>query len=176
MQLPTMRSLSLYDVCVCADVRSTSVAGAKPADSSQRYRLAPAADEHGKTQAVLTNAKQSAAGIVHSSDQQQHVVNDHTFVKGSVSSTGGSALARSDSSTEAAVAAAAAAVVTDSSSSKQKKKKVKQPCANVDCGQLTTKLCRRCAAVHYCSAECQKACFKGPEHKAQCVELASASM
>jgi hypothetical protein len=87
------------------------------------------------------------------------------------SGTGGSALARSDSSTEAA---AAAATDADGSSSKQKKQKVKQPCANAHCGQLTTKLCRRCAAVHYCSIECQKVCFKDPKHRAQCIDLASA--
>eukprot|EP00953_Heterococcus_sp_UTEX-ZZ885_P030902 16282-Heterococcus_DN1.PRE.1 len=88
------------------------------------------------------------------------------------SGTGGSALARSDSSTEAAAAAATDA--DSSSSSKQKKQKVKQPCANANCGQLTTKLCRRCATVHYCSIECQKVCFKDRQHRAQCIELASA--
>jgi MYND finger len=45
-------------------------------------------------------------------------------------------------------------------------RKTKQPCAN--CSKPTTKLCRRCAAVYYCSVECQKVCFKDAQHKAQC--------
>jgi Ankyrin repeats (3 copies)/Ankyrin repeat len=43
-------------------------------------------------------------------------------------------------------------------------RKVKQPCAN--CSTPTTKLCRRCAAVYYCSVECQKVCFTDAQHKA----------
>jgi ankyrin repeat protein len=44
--------------------------------------------------------------------------------------------------------------------------KAKQPCAN--CSKLTSKRCRRCAAVHYCSVECQKVCFADAHHRAQC--------
>jgi MYND finger len=45
-----------------------------------------------------------------------------------------------------------------------RQRKAKQPCAN--CSKPTTKLCRRCAAVYYCSVECQKVCFANPQHKA----------
>eukprot|EP00953_Heterococcus_sp_UTEX-ZZ885_P030901 16281-Heterococcus_DN1.PRE.1 len=100
------------------------------------------------------------------------IANESASVPAAASGIGGSALARSDSSTEAAAAAATDA--DSSSSSKQKKQKVKQPCANANCGQLTTKRCRRCTVVHYCSVECQKICFKDPQHRAQCIELASA--
>jgi uncharacterized protein len=47
-----------------------------------------------------------------------------------------------------------------------KQRKAKQPCAN--CSKPTTKLCRRCAAVYYCSVECQKVCFADAQHRAQC--------
>jgi Ankyrin repeat len=57
-------------------------------------------------------------------------------------------------------------------SMKQKKQKVKQPCAN--CKKLTTKLCRRCTVVYYCSTECPKVCCEDAKHRAQCAEIASA--
>jgi ankyrin repeat protein len=47
-----------------------------------------------------------------------------------------------------------------------KARKAKQPCAI--CSKPTTKLCRRCAAVYYCSIICQKACFADAQHRAQC--------
>jgi hypothetical protein len=53
-------------------------------------------------------------------------------------------------------------------------RKAKQPFAN--CKKPTTKLCRRCAAVHYCSVACQKVCFKDPTHRAQCEAKANEIM
>jgi ankyrin repeat protein len=50
-------------------------------------------------------------------------------------------------------------------------RKAKQPCAN--CSKPTTKLCRRCAAVYYCSVECQVVCFKNGQHRAQCAAKAA---
>jgi Ankyrin repeats (3 copies)/MYND finger len=47
-----------------------------------------------------------------------------------------------------------------------KVRKTKQPCAN--CSKPTTKRCRRCETVYYCSVECQKVCFKDAQHRAQC--------
>jgi hypothetical protein len=44
--------------------------------------------------------------------------------------------------------------------------RVKQPCVN--CHKPTTKLCRACAAVYYCSIDCQKVCFSDAQHRAQC--------
>jgi ankyrin repeat protein len=53
----------------------------------------------------------------------------------------------------------------------RKARRVKQPCAN--CSKPTTKLCRRCAAVYYCSVECQKVCFADTQHRAQCEATAA---
>jgi Ankyrin repeats (3 copies)/MYND finger len=50
--------------------------------------------------------------------------------------------------------------------------KAKQPCAN--CRSPTSKRCRRCTAVYYCSIECQKVCFADPQHRAQCEAKAAA--
>jgi ankyrin repeat protein len=49
--------------------------------------------------------------------------------------------------------------------------KAKQPCAN--CSKFTSKRCRRCAAVYYCSVECQKVCFADAQHRAQCEATAA---
>jgi Ankyrin repeat len=48
--------------------------------------------------------------------------------------------------------------------------RAKQPCAN--CHKLTSKLCRACAVVYYCSVNCQKVCFSDAQHRAQCVAQA----
>jgi ankyrin repeat protein len=124
--------------------------------------LSKAAEEYSRT-----HANDAAAGAVNSMSsseqkQQRDRVNDITS---SGSGSGNSA------SSEAAVTADSEVV---ESSSEHKKQKVKQPCANVDCKQLTTKLCRRCAAVYYCSTECEKVFFKDAKHRAQCAEIASA--
>jgi ankyrin repeat protein len=50
------------------------------------------------------------------------------------------------------------------------KRKAKHPCAN--CKKLTRKLCRGCAAVYYCSVDCQKVCFRDAKHRAQCTAKA----
>jgi hypothetical protein len=52
--------------------------------------------------------------------------------------------------------------------------RAKQPCAN--CQTPTTKLCRACAAVYYCSVDCQKVSFKDPTHRAQCEAKANETM
>jgi ankyrin repeat protein len=66
-----------------------------------------------------------------------------------------------------------APVVTQQQQQQQQCKalKAKQPCAN--CSKPTTKLCRRCAAVYYCSVECQKVCFADAQHRAQCEATAA---
>jgi ankyrin repeat protein len=55
-----------------------------------------------------------------------------------------------------------------------KARKAKQPCAN--CKQPTGRLCRRCAAVYYCSVECQRVCFSDAQHRAQCEATAAAQV
>jgi ankyrin repeat protein len=127
--------------------------------------LSKAAEEYSRT-----HANDAAAGAVNSlssseQKQQRDRVNDIT------SSDSGSGDSASSSGSSEAAATADSEV---ESSSEHKKQKLKQPCANVDCKQLTTKLCRRCAAVYYCSTECQKVCSRDPKHRGQCNELASA--
>jgi Ankyrin repeats (3 copies)/MYND finger len=83
---------------------------------------------------------------------------------GATTSTG-----NKDSSSSNAVAVRAASASDTSSIQQQqqcKQRKTKQPCAN--CSKPTAKLCKRCAAVYYCSVECQKACFADAQHRAQC--------
>jgi ankyrin repeat protein len=138
--------------------------------------LSKAADDYSKA-----HANDAAAGAVNSGEQKQRDgVNDTTSsgsgCSSSTASSGGQGASGSSNSgirgSSSNEAAAAADSETVEASSKQKKPKVKQPCAN--CKKLTTKLCRRCAAVHYCSTECQKVCFKDAKHRAQCADIASA--
>jgi Ankyrin repeats (3 copies)/MYND finger len=125
--------------------------------------LSKAADVYSKTHAAVSNVAQESA--LSSSKQQQGnaVATDSSGISGSSSST-------TSSSGDAAASAAACSEAVESDG-KQKKQKVKQPCAN--CKKLTTKLCRRCAAVYYCSTECQKVCFKDAKHNAECSKVAS---
>jgi ankyrin repeat protein len=145
--------------------------------------LSKAADEYSKVQTAMSASE--AQGSLSSRLQQQCHITSATDSSGasSSSSSGSSSNAEqassgidsvehsSSSNGDAAASSAASSEVVDSSV-KQKKQKVNQPCAN--CSKLTTKLCRRCAAVHYCSTECQKVCFKDAKHRAQCEEVASA--
>eukprot|EP00953_Heterococcus_sp_UTEX-ZZ885_P004176 2754-Heterococcus_DN1.PRE.1 len=62
------------------------------------------------------------------------------------------------------------AATTQQQQQQHKVRKVKQPCANSS--KLTTKLCKRCAAVYYCSVQCQKACFADAQHRSQCEAIA----
>jgi Ankyrin repeats (3 copies) len=97
----------------------------------------------------------------------------------------------SDSSTNTAVAAAQPSAVSTgcaSSSSdtisvlqqqqpqqKPAGKKAKHPCAN--CGRTEhTRRCRACAAVYYCSIQCQKVCFADAQHRADCEAKAAAAV
>jgi hypothetical protein len=138
--------------------------------------LSTAADEY-KTHAAASSETQLS--LLSSSMQQQcHITSAVTSSSSSSSSSSGQKPSDSadiavhgSSSGEAAAAASSEAI---DGSAKQKKQKVKQPCAN--CKKLTTKRCRRCAAVYYCRTECQKVCFKDAEHRAQCEEIASATV
>jgi ankyrin repeat protein len=127
--------------------------------------LSNAAEEYSRT-----HANDAAAGAVNSlssseQKQQRDRVNDITS-----SGSGSGDSASSSGSSEAAVTADSEVV---EGSSDHKKQKLKQPCANIHCKKLTTKLCRRCAAVYYCSTECQKVCFKDAKRKAECRKVAS---
>jgi ankyrin repeat protein len=134
--------------------------------------LSKAAEEYSKTHAaVSSNAQQSAENSMSSSsDKQQCDATTHTDSSGT-SNSSSSKQELSGSAAHSSSSEAVGAANVDGSA-KQKKQKVKQPCAN--CKKLTTKLCRRCAAVYYCSTECQKVCFKDATHRAQCEEIASA--
>jgi ankyrin repeat protein len=124
---------------------STAVAAANSRDSA-----ASAAVTH--TDAVASNVSSCAVA-----DEQLH---DVTAALSSMAVT-------ADSNAEAA----------DAQQQKQqqqqqsKARRAKQPCAS--CSKPTTKLCRRCAAVYYCSVECQKVCFADAQHRAQCEATAA---
>jgi ankyrin repeat protein len=146
--------------------------------------LSKAANEYSKTHAATGEEKQRVVSSNGGGKQQQ--VDATTAIDSSSSSSGkqqqGDATTTAISSgisSSSSSATSSAAQSTSSSSSeaihgsaKQKKQKVKQPCAN--CKKLTTTRCRRCAAVYYCSTECQKVCFKDAKHRAKCNEIASA--
>jgi ankyrin repeat protein len=137
--------------------------------------LSTAAAEYSKTHAaVSSNAQQSTENSVSSSsDKQQCDAITHADSSGiSSSSSSGQELSSSAAHSSSSSSSEAVGAASIDGSAKQKKQKVKQPCAN--CKKLTTKLCRRCAAVYYCSTECQKVCFKDAKHRAQCEEIASA--
>eukprot|EP00953_Heterococcus_sp_UTEX-ZZ885_P012655 7252-Heterococcus_DN1.PRE.1 len=101
-----------------------------------------------------------------------------TSTQGEICGGSATTAAHNTSTTKASAASVSTAVGADdadntSSMQKQqqqqqqcKQRKTKQPCAN--CSKPTTKLCRRCAAVYYCSVECQKVCFADAQHRAQC--------
>jgi ankyrin repeat protein len=137
--------------------------------------LSQAADEYKKTH--TNDVQQSVMNGVKGSGQQ-----DYDFAEDTNSNAISSSSRSSNSAKEMSSAVRNTVQSSSGSSSceavdrnvKQKKQKVKQPCANVNCKKLTTKLCRRCAAVYYCSTECQKVCFTNAKHRAQCAEIASA--
>jgi ankyrin repeat protein len=98
-----------------------------------------------------------------------------------VSSKSGATIAKtadtindSDSGTAATHSADSSAEAADVQQQQQqsKQRRAKQACAN--CSKPTSKRCRRCAAVYYCSIECQKVCFADAQHRAQCEATAAA--
>jgi ankyrin repeat protein len=143
--------------------------------------LSRAADDYRKTHAAVSSDAAETA-VSSSKKQQCDVASGISGTTNSSSSSSGQQASSSadnnvidrSSSAETAAAATAASSEAVESSVKQRKQKVKQPCAIVNCKKLTTKLCRRCAVVYYCSTECQKVCFKDAKHRAKCEEVASA--
>jgi MYND finger len=137
--------------------------------------LSRAADDHRKKQATVSSTSGSSGGVGSSS-----AVGSSS--NSSCSSSADSKLVSSGSSSTVAPVTgagsakgqqAAALHGADATTQPQcKSLKTKQPCAK--CSKLTAKRCRRCEAVYYCSAECQKVCFKEAGHRAQCEAAASA--
>jgi MYND finger len=157
--------------------------------------LSRAADDHRKKQPIVsstvdTNSSSSGNASSDSSSSVAGSVTAHSVsdtVQGTrgtdtdsgVDATTSDASCGIDATTAAEAAAkgsatsAVAAAGCDPADG-GKARKVKQPCAN--CSRLTTKLCRRCAAVYYCSVECQKVCFADPRHRAQCEATAAQTL
>jgi ankyrin repeat protein len=137
-----------------------------------------AAVEYSKVHTNCSDARHSAANSVTDSDRQQCDRCSNTGSNGTSSCSSSSSAASKEvsSATRSTLRSSTRSSSCEAvdSSAKHKKQKVKQPCAIVNCKKLTTKLCRRCAAVYYCSTECQKVCLKDAKHKAQCEEIASA--
>jgi ankyrin repeat protein len=146
--------------------------------------LSKAADLYSKAQAAefAENAIEKQRSLSSRVKQQCDITNatDSSGTSSNSSSSSSSKEANStaeavySSSSNDAAATTAASNEAVESTAKQKKQKARQPCANIQCKKLTTKLCRRCAAVYYCSTECQKVCFRDAKHRAQCEEVASA--
>jgi uncharacterized protein len=156
--------------------------------------LSRAADDYRKKQTASTTLAANSATVDNSSSSSNSSSGEASVNSSSSSSSSSQTVttASDGSSGSAAVSAAAmsssaAALSTEDHSTREqqadgashdavtthqqeqkqpKAQKVKQPCAN--CSKLTTKRCRRCAVVYYCSTECQKACFADAQHRAQC--------
>jgi ankyrin repeat protein len=152
--------------------------------------LSRAADDYRKkhptaerTVYVHTSGSSSSSSSSSSNSSTSSSAGAEHSVSGGGRATVGSnisaAAASNATSRSGSVAAAAAAAdtgvharVTPAAQQQQcEQRKAKQPCAN--CSKPTTKLCRRCAAVYYCSVDCQKVCFKDAQHRAQCETAAA---
>jgi ankyrin repeat protein len=132
--------------------------------------LSRAADDYRKKQAVAINSNSSSYS---STGKSSATVTTASAESNTASIGSGSAAAASVNDHSAFTQQAEVshdAIVKQQQQSRPPK--TKQPCAN--CSKLTTKRCKRCAAVYYCSAECRKACFKDTEHRTQCEATAAA--
>jgi ankyrin repeat protein len=129
--------------------------------------LSRAADDYRKKQ---TTTSSSSSGSTGSSNTTVTTASDYSsehIVQSSASSSDAATAASTDDDNTREQQADASHDTTASEQQQQRKAhKAKQPCAN--CSKLTTKRCRGCAVVYYCSEECQKVCFKDPQHRAQC--------
>jgi ankyrin repeat protein len=61
-----------------------------------------------------------------------------------------------------------------SSSKSSVHKKEKHPCSA--CGKATSRVCKSCHSVYYCSTDCQTECYKNKEHRQQCEAAAAAAL
>jgi ankyrin repeat protein len=117
--------------------------------------LSKAADDYRKTHA--NDAAADAVSSVSSSEQKRRDVANDTTSSGSGSSSitnssGRQGASGSSNSAMRCSGSSEAAATADSEAvggSVKQKKKVKQPCANVNCKKLTTKLCRRCVLLQH---------------------------
>jgi Ankyrin repeats (many copies) len=132
-------------------------------DCRKKHPAVTGSAVHDSSSSVISS---DAAGAVHSDSALSATVSAANILtsddgKGGVTVVTATASAISDK------AGAICNVATEQQQQQQcKQRRVKQPCAT--CSKPTIKLCRRCAAVHYCSVECQKVCFKDAQHRAQC--------
>jgi Ankyrin repeats (3 copies)/MYND finger len=126
--------------------------------------LSRAADDYRKKHTVATNGNSSS----NSGTSEISTIVTTASSESNTASSGTSSTAAADIDDHSAYTQQAKVSHDTTAIEQQQSKppKAKQPCAN--CSKLTTKRCKRCAAVYYCSAECQKVCFKDTEHRAQC--------
>jgi uncharacterized protein len=133
--------------------------------------LSRATDDYLKKQTLATNSNSSSSSSAGNSSTTMATVSAESNTASSGNSSTADASVDDDQS--AYTQQAEASHDTTATEQQQPKRcKAKQPCAN--CSKLTTKRCKRCAVVYYCSAECQKVCFKDTEHRAQCEATAAA--
>jgi ankyrin repeat protein len=130
--------------------------------------LSRAAEDRRKKQTTTSSSSSSSSSSTSSSSSSASTASDSSsehIAHSSASSSSSAVASTDDDSTHKQQAE----ISHDDAASEQQQRrahKAKQPCAN--CSKLTTKRCKRCAAVYYCSAECQKVCFKDAKHRAQC--------
>jgi MYND finger/Ankyrin repeat len=119
--------------------------------------LSRAADDYRKKQTVATTSNSSSSTRTGDSSTAVAVA---SAVSNAASSGSGSTAAVSANDAKACLQQAAVTRNTTATEQQQQCKplKTKQPCAN--CSKRTTKRCKRCAAVYYCSAVCQKCVLK----------------
>jgi ankyrin repeat protein len=175
LQTLLLRAADDYSKAHPQAVRASAVKHSEVGDSASG-----AAAATGSSSAVPPAATAAAAVTTHESSSSNRAL-------GSLNSSSSSELAAaagsSDSTNTAVAAAQPSAVSTGCASSidtssvqkqqqqqqqqKPAAQKAKQPCAN--CGNTEhTRRCRACAAVYYCSIECQKVCFADARHRAEC--------
>jgi uncharacterized protein len=128
-----------------------------------------------------SSASRSSSNNSSTGSSAAATVTDDSSVDSSISTSATTAAAATAGTAEHSTHEQHAGVVRDAVVIEQKQQqqqqqqspaqKAKQPCAN--CSKLTSKRCRRCAAVYYCSVECQKVCFADTQHRAQCESTAT---
>jgi uncharacterized protein len=166
------------------DYRKKQTAAAAAVDSATAYTSVSSSSSGNASVSVATELavsgdSSSSSSCINASSSQTVATSGNSSASGN--SSGSVAVSLANGSAAATISTDGASVheqrteasddaLTIQSQHQQQQQskayKAKQPCAN--CSKPTTKRCRRCATVYYCSAECQKACFKDAQHRAQC--------
>jgi uncharacterized protein len=142
-------------------------------DHRKKRAAAAAAAETGSSTAAAEASSSGSAASAAASEAAAtaSIESSSTVADGQLSGVAAalSSMAVTADSTDSSSSSSSSVQAADVQQQQQqqpKARKAKQPCTN--CSTPTTKLCRRCAAVYYCSVDCQKVCFADAQHRAQC--------